>query len=76
MPYSGPVAIANEETSWEQPFCGRSNARTEAIPFMYSLYNMSDLTEMGNALAENEAEALHQIQDYRSMREHCRAVVG
>jgi hypothetical protein len=43
---------------------------------MYSLYNMSDLSEMGNALAENEAEALHQIRDYRSMREHCRAVVG
>jgi len=36
------------------------------MPFMYSLYKMSDLTEMGNALAVNEAEALNQIRDYRS----------
>jgi len=33
---------------------------------MYSLYKVSDLSEMGNALAENEVEALHQIRDYRS----------
>jgi hypothetical protein len=33
---------------------------------MYSLYKVSDLSEMGNALAENVVEALHQIRDYRS----------
>jgi hypothetical protein len=27
---------------------------------------MSDLSEMGDALAENESDALNQIRDYRS----------
>jgi hypothetical protein len=36
------------------------------MPFMYSLYKMSDLSELGNALAGSEVEALHQIRDYRS----------
>jgi hypothetical protein len=36
------------------------------MPFMYSLYKVSDRSETGNALAENAVEALHQIRDYRS----------
>lgn len=33
---------------------------------MYTLYKVSDRSEMGHALAENAVEALHQIRDYRS----------
>jgi len=36
------------------------------MPFMYSLVKVSDLSELGNALAENDIEALNQIRDYRS----------
>jgi len=35
------------------------------MPFMYSLLKSADLSEHGNALAENPAEALAQIRAYR-----------
>jgi hypothetical protein len=41
------------------------------MPFMYSLIKVSDLSEFGDALAENEVDALNQIRDYR--RKHGKA---
>jgi hypothetical protein len=36
------------------------------MPFRYTLYKSSDIhSEMGHALAEDAAEALAQIRDYR-----------
>jgi hypothetical protein len=35
------------------------------MPFMYSLLKSSDLSEHGNALASDAADALNQIRDYR-----------